>query len=1433
MQRHLMLRAFATCAVTALVAPVYALASARPAAAFTPPAESGLALVSNQNPGCANDEEVVVAKPKANGAFVKSYRRPATINGKLNDAKPIDNNRKVVALWGEQLNGPDGGVGIYDIASDTWTSSFPLPSAWNSVTYTGSHGDGLAHSVAAIEQPGQPITDVVVAQTGGIPGGNSWGNVVLFHLTSSTTATQKQWLPLAGVHGVEWDTHDNALYAVGDSYIEKYSYNPTSATPLARVGSWHLKAYNGLLGGHDLRRRRTSHTYYVTTNSAVWTFDPAIADANAAIQQVSGLSSGVKSIDQRFDGLVEWAQGDGQFHFTDGTAPIPASGFCMREYKVRWLYNPGEPVYNNDDPVAPAPAPQPSGTAERFVWEEHWLNGVDDLAGSNEIWAGKAAGDDTIAKAQAKVANAISAGKIPYVKFYQWGDSGSPTMGRVDKDAIFDDYKLWGDYAAAMAGAVGKTHHATFVVEPEWDSNAEAPCNEAYGRALADVVGKMRTAAPLAKIINGVGFWDNGTGKDPSNTKSKYHCFQESRWYLNGNSLASLFDGHGFVRHIMSNGTAPDGTPCGLRDPNNSEYKKGNKVYNGVSLADAKKKMTDVPLLLDRVKSIFGNPNTYITDIMLTSCGWGDTEQANIIKILTDQLQNNASNLYATHGLRGVAFRDAGPPDKSERYCGIWNEGLVTYKGNSTFMDYLLSARNGTQAYLASIAGPATDPPAFTVTVTNPPTVEPGGSAAVRLTVQNTKGSLSGGNVDLEIFAPDGTRATQKTWPNESFYNTQTKHYDYSWLAPATTGTYTIRAGVFDSAWTSPPIAWNNAAGTIAVGTAQPAFSATATATPATIAPDGTTSINVDVTDTGGALASGDVTVTLYQPSGAVEQTWPFPNQAFSSGEVKPYPVSWTAGATGGTYSVGVSVTGPGGSPGYYENARLTGVTVSTSKFTSSVAATRTSVPAGGTIGLTTTVQNTGTSDLVNGVVDLEIYDPAGNKTQTSWSGVNLAVGATGTYPYTWTAPATAGSYTVKVGVFSTGWADTLHWNGHAAQLTVANPTFALQASASPAKVMPGGPLSIDVSVTPTGGSVDNAIVDAEVYDSLGTRITGGQKSWSGQTLNNGTTYTYSWPLTAPATLGTYTVKVGVFPAGWGPVYKWVDNADTFEVANPSHTMTAGVSAASVTPGTPVTITASYTNNGGAMTNGILDMEIYDPSNVKTQKTWTGESVDNGYTATRSFTFTPTVPGTYTVRLGVFSSDWSKQWGWNNSAATISVGSTTFQPSFQIGDGANTWWFEVYTSNDVTSVDVIADNGRIYLSLPKKSWGAFAAQPPSEVLAGQSVQIIARRSSDGATASSTSFGWLTGTPATQAGWAGSVARGANCSTTWAEATAAATATQVWIKVGQSTTWTQLTYSATSGKYGKAMNISTGTKVIFKATRSDGSWAYSPIYSWLQ
>ncbi len=125
-------------------------------------------------------------------------------------------------------------------------------------------------------------------------------------------------------------------------------------------------------------------------------------------------------------------------------------------------------------------------------------------------------------------------------------------------------------------------------------------------------------------------------------------------------------------------------------------------------------------------------------------------------------------------------------------------------------------------------------------------------------------------------------------------------------------------------------------------------------------------------------------------------------------------------------------------------------------------------------------------------------------------------------------------------------------------------------AAASPATVAQGGTTRLAATVT-TNTALANAIVDVELYDGKGARVY--QTYQDNVSFAAGAPRTITAPWTVPSGLpaGTFTLKVGVFGAGWAPLYAWNDSATTL-------TMTAATTAPSVPPTTtPVPPTATPT----------------------------------------------------------------------------------------------------------------------------------------------------------------------------------------------------------------------------------------------------------------
>jgi glucose/arabinose dehydrogenase len=96
-----------------------------------------------------------------------------------------------------------------------------------------------------------------------------------------------------------------------------------------------------------------------------------------------------------------------------------------------------------------------------------------------------------------------------------------------------------------------------------------------------------------------------------------------------------------------------------------------------------------------------------------------------------------------------------------------------------------------------------------------------------------------------------------------------------------------------------------------------------------------------------------------------------------------------------------------------------------------------------------------------------------------------------------------------------------------------------------------------------------------------------------------------------------------------------------------------------VAPGGTETITAQVCA-GSAATNLLIDLEISGPTGAQVaQRTFAGETFAARQTKTYRWDYAvpaTLAPGTYTVKVGVFSGDWGTLHRWDNQAAVIHVG---------------------------------------------------------------------------------------------------------------------------------------------------------------------------------
>lgn len=195
--------------------------------------------------------------------------------------------------------------------------------------------------------------------------------------------------------------------------------------------------------------------------------------------------------------------------------------------------------------------------------------------------------------------------------------------------------------------------------------------------------------------------------------------------------------------------------------------------------------------------------------------------------------------------------------------------------------------------------------------------------------------------------------------------------------------------------------------------------------------------------------------------------------------------------------------------------------------------------------------------------------------------------------------------------------------------------SYTTSATASPGTVAPGG--SITVTAVVTSGSAASVLVDVEIYrTSDWTRVH--QQFFDHQAFSAGQQHSYpvTWNVPGGASLGGYTVMIGIFhPGDWTPNYAWNNNAGTFTVGNNAPTPTPTPGSVVCSPRPPVQVRTTPGSGGLQVSvtatgenNHLLSLRFTQTSNLL---------VDVGGQTGRTGAFTVSLSGTsanttFTVR---------------------------------------------------------------------------------------------------------------------------------------------------------------------------------------------------------
>lgn len=206
-----------------------------------------------------------------------------------------------------------------------------------------------------------------------------------------------------------------------------------------------------------------------------------------------------------------------------------------------------------------------------------------------------------------------------------------------------------------------------------------------------------------------------------------------------------------------------------------------------------------------------------------------------------------------------------------------------------------------------------------------------------------------------------------------------------------------------------------------------------------------------------------------------------------------------------------------------------------------------------------------------------------------------------------------------------------------------------------------------------TSSTVKRATVSGGPYLTLGSVADTAPSSYTDTKLVNGKTYYYVISSSNAAGTSPNSAQIAATP-----------------IVPPAFSSSATASPDPLTQNTSTTIKATVTCLSGILTDGIVQLYILDPNgNAVLTTNYAAQSFSAKESRGYSVTLTPTLAGTYTVEVGVFSVSW-QLWSWNWSAASVTVNSS------------------VLFNTSTTAASQVAAGGTVAIALTVKNTGSGA-----------------------------------------------------------------------------------------------------------------------------
>lgn len=426
---------------------------------------------------------------------------------------------------------------------------------------------------------------------------------------------------------------------------------------------------------------------------------------------------------------------------------------------------------------------------------------------------------------------------------------------------------------------------------------------------------------------------------------------------------------------------------------------------------------------------------------------------------------------------------------------------------------------------------------------------------------------------------------------------------------------------------------------------------------PSTMAAGERVRVTVTVTNTGTTPGTNDWTANQYyiyrQGSG-----WGWVNTAVTStvttGSNTTFSFVVTAPSAPGGYTLAVQMfSGVPGQTGFFGPVLSVPVTVSATTphyacaYEPGSSSVPTTVPPGSNTSVTVAVRNTGTDPWSAG----SFYLYSRNSPITQWGVVNVlltsavAPGAVGTFTFTIRAPSTSGATPFNWDMFQAGGVGLFGSNCVNLSITIGgSPALdsLVGASSFPSTMAPSEGQPVTLTFQNTGTQTWTSGTAFAIYSTANpTNLFGTTISYLGTDVAPGASGTFSFPITAPASAGTYTASyrmrklsgtdAGFFGATFStPIVVDAASPPAYSSTEVSHSFPARM-----TVGSTAGATVELTNSG---TSSWVGSNFFLESTSSPIGFWgvtsvplgSGETIAPG--ASRTFALTlhaPTTVGTY------------------------------------------------------------------------------------------------------------------------------------------------------------------------------------------------------------